>query len=240
MHKDFQVFIVEDDFRIAAIHRQFVEKVAGFIVQGTAKTGAEALTHLQDAERRPDLILLDKYIPDVEGLDLFWELRTAFHDIDIIIVTAAKEVVTMEETLRGGIFDYIIKPADVSRFEQTLNRYKQQRNFLASKEILEQEDIDFVLGLRDVSLTTTKSSSHLPKGIDSITLDEITYLLKHKKVKGITAVELSNQIGTSRSTARRYLEYLVSIHIIRTALKYGSVGRPERQYVMRETYEQNE
>lgn len=240
MNENFHVLIVEDDFRIAAIHRQFVEKVAGFVVQGTSKTAAEALTHLQKSERKPDLILLDIYIPDIEGLTLFWQLRTSYHTIDIIIVSAAKEVGTFGETLRGGIFDYIVKPADASRFEQTLNRYKQQRNFMASKEIMEQEDIDFVLGISEDILTSSKSNRHLPKGIDPITLDEIMHLFNFKEIKGITAVELSKQIGTSRSTARRYLEYLVSINVIRTTLKYGSVGRPERQYVLRETYEQNE
>ncbi|GGB48666.1 response regulator [Virgibacillus dakarensis] len=231
MNEKFHVLIVEDDFRIAAIHRQFVEKVEGFVVQDCVKTAKEAFAHLQNKERQPDLIILDIYIPDVEGLELLWRLRTTYRAMDIVIVTAAKEEETVTKALRAGIFDYIVKPADASRFNQTLRRYKQQHEFLASKEAMEQADIDFITGVRDFSVSAEKSNHHLPKGIDPITLDEVTHLLADKKGDGITAVELSKQIGTSRSTARRYLEYLVSIKEIRTTLKYGTVGRPERQYI---------
>ena len=240
MNETIQVLIVEDDFRIAAIHRQFIEKVEGFVVQHNVKTAKEALTFLQSAKRRPDLILLDIYIPDVEGLDLFWTLRTSFHDIDMIIVSAAKEGGIVAETLRGGVFDYIVKPVDANRFEQTLKGYKIHRDFLVSKDLMEQADIDYIMGSGHVSHSNNKLNGNLPKGIDPITLEEITHLLAYKKVKGITAVELSKEIGTSRSTARRYLEYLVSIKKIKTTLLYGNVGRPERQYILRETYEQNE
>ena len=233
MKNNFQVLIIEDDFRIADIHRQFVEKIAGFVVQDTVKTAKEALTHLEQCERLPHLILLDIYIPDTEGLDLFWTIRTMYHDIDIMIVTAAKEVETIKATIRGGIFDYIAKPADAARLEQTLHRYKQRHDFITSREIMEQHEIDLLLGFHDFSVPASiTTNSELPKGIDPITLNEITHLLKSNDTQGITAVELSKQIGTSRSTARRYLEYLVSIKEIRTTLKYGNVGRPEREYVI--------
>ena len=232
MENSFQVLIIEDDFRIADIHRQYVEKIAGFAVQATVKTAKEALTHLEQCEHLPHLVLLDIYIPDTEGLDLFWTIRTTYQAIDIMVVTAAKEVETIEATIRGGIFDYIAKPADAARFEQTLHRYKHRHDFITSREIMEQHEIDLLLGIHGFSVPASTANSQLPKGIDPITLDEITHLLKSNDTQGITAVELSKQIGTSRSTARRYLEYLVSIKEIKTTLKYGNVGRPERKYVL--------
>ena len=62
------------------------------------------------------------------------------------MVTAAKEVETIAETLRGGIFDYIVKPVDFHRFEQTLTDIKNQYNLLRIKEELDQEDIDRLTG----------------------------------------------------------------------------------------------
>ncbi|MGY0691923.1 HTH domain-containing protein [Virgibacillus sp. FSP13] len=123
--------------------------------------------------------------------------------------------------------------------KQSLKRYRERLCFLASKEVMEQEDIDSVTRINDVARSNPTSNSHLPKGIDSITLNDIRQLLKSNRQNGITAVELGKQVGTSRSTARRYLEYLVSIKEARPTLKYGNVGRPERQYVLREFYEQN-
>lgn len=169
----FHVLIVEDDFRVAEINRQFVEKIDGFTVLAIAKTGKEALTYLENSDSLPDLILLDVYIPDVFGLDLFWQIRKTYHDIDMIMITAAKEVATIEETLRGGIFDYIVKPVDFTRFEQTLKRYRDQRILLSSKSEMEQEEIDLLTGLKELHPLKTVSNEVVPKGIDRITLDKV-------------------------------------------------------------------
>lgn len=239
MIEKFTVLIVEDDFRVAEVNRQYIEKVEGYRVQNVVNSGKEAITYLKGAKCIPDLILLDIYIPDVEGLDLLWQIRNTYHEIDIIVVTAAKEVAMIQEALRGGIFDFIVKPFDHVRFEQTLKRYKEFREYLDSNKELSQEDIDLIKGFKEIPSSYSTTGSNHPKGIDPITLKEISRLFEEKKVEEITAAELSMLIGTSRSTARRYLEYLVMINKIETKLIYGSVGRPERKYILRETYEQN-
>jgi two-component system, CitB family, response regulator len=48
---------------------------------------------------------------------------------------------------------------------------------------------------------------------------------------GLTAESVAKEIGVSRTTARRYLEHLVSIEKIEADLTYGTVGRPERVYM---------
>jgi len=238
MNDNIQVLIIEDDFRVAEINRKYVEKVEGYTVQEVVKTGEEALAYLKKCTSQPQLILLDIYIPDVKGMGLLWKIRQQNPDIDLIAVTAANETATIEEALRGGVFDYIVKPVDVDRFAKSLKRYKEYRKFFAARETLGQNEIDAFTGVHG-PVSSSNTNANLPKGIDPITLNDIKELLEANKGKGITAVELSKQIGTSRSTARRYLEYLVSTKEIRTTLKYGSVGRPEREYMHRETYEQN-
>ncbi|MEK5037842.1 response regulator [Sporosarcina sp. FSL K6-3457] len=233
MRETIPVLIVEDDFRIADINRQFVERVEGFTVLAIVKTSEEALTYLRSHSALPKLILLDMYIPDVEGLSLFWTLRQEFNEVDVIMVTAAKEVVTIAETLRGGIFDYIVKPADFSRFEQTLKRYSAQTQMLASRAELDQKEIDRLTGSHwlDAVEKVNVSGGQLPKGIDQITLDKIKEVLQMYSGPGVTALEAGDKVGVSRSTARRYLEYLVSIKEVDAQLKYGDIGRPERKYM---------
>ncbi|WP_309228255.1 response regulator [Virgibacillus saliphilus] len=209
MSDHIRVLVIEDDFRVAEINRKYVESVEGYIVQEVVKTGQEALAYLEKCTILPQLILLDIYIPDVEGMELLWQLRYHYRHMDIIAVTAANEAATIQEAIRGGAFDYIVKPVDVERFTQSLKRYKQYRHFFTAKETLEQREIDAVTG-NDAQTDTGNTNTNLPKGIDPITLNDIRDLLKPNKEKGITAVDLSNRIGTSRSTARRYLEYLVS------------------------------
>ena len=226
-----QVLIVEDDFRIADINRQFVNRVEGFHVADVVKTGEEALSYLRSNHNLPQLILLDVYIPDVHGLDLFWTLRNDFNKIDVIMLTAAKEVETITETLRGGIFDYMVKPVDFDRFEQTLLRYRNQKHFLTTKTELKQEEIDRLTGLQSTSTHKKETEERLPKGIDQITLEKIKCILQESDQSGITALDAGNKVGVSRSTARRYLEYLVSINEADAQLKYGDIGRPERKYI---------
>ncbi|MFC0560725.1 response regulator [Halalkalibacter alkalisediminis] len=228
MKEIYQVLIVEDDFRVAEITRQFVEKISGFDVLAICKTGAET-EHFLKHNQTPDLILLDVYIPDVEGLDLFWTIRKNYHQMEIIMITAAKEVLTIEETLRGGTFDYIVKPVEFQRFEQTLQRYQKHRQMLTVKREMDQEEIDRLRGLGSPVSTLSNQTDDLPKGIDRLTLEKIQAIMQ-KKETGVTAIELGKEIGASRSTARRYLEYLVSAKKIEAALKYGDVGRPERRY----------
>ncbi|MGG0668897.1 response regulator [Lederbergia citrisecunda] len=231
MLEPIQVLIVEDDFRIADINRQFVSRVEGFVVAETLKTGEDALTYLRSARNLPQLILLDVYIPDVQGLNLFWTLRNEFTEIDVIMMTAAKEVETIAETLRGGIFDYIVKPVDFDRFERTLVSFRNKKQLLTTKTELKQEEIDLLTGLQISSPTNVTDDERLPKGIDQLTLEKIKVILHESDESGIAALDAGKKVGVSRSTARRYLEYLVSINEADAQLKYGDIGRPERKYI---------
>ena len=231
MLETFQVLIIEDDFRIADINRQFVERVKGFAVLEVVKTSEEALAYLRNTSMLPQLILLDVYIPDTEGLSLFWQLRQEFNEVDVIMVTAAKEVATIAETLRGGIFDYIVKPVDFNRFEQTLTRFKVQKKLLREREELDQQEIDRLTGAQAAVSQEKDNEGKLPKGIDQITLNKIKIVLQQSSDLGLNALDAGNKVGVSRSTARRYLEYLVSINEAAAQLKYGDIGRPERKYI---------
>ncbi|WP_096188004.1 response regulator [Evansella halocellulosilytica] len=225
----YNVLIVEDDFRIANINKQFVENVDGFQVAGITNTGKDTLTFLEEASPLPNLILLDVYIPDVEGLELMWDIRKKYFNIDIIMVTAAQEVETIEQTFRGGIFDYLIKPVDFNRLKQAFERYVEKQERFRNKQEMTQEELDRVRG---IPASEVDDDGNLPKGIEPLTLERVVSVVQQSEKDGFTAVEVGRQIGASRSTARRYLEYLVSTKQIKVELTYGDVGRPERRYVI--------
>ncbi len=225
--RNYQVLIVEDDFKVAEINAQYVKKVPGFTVIGTVKTGKETMEFLTG--QVPDLILLDTYIPDVEGLELLWKIRRDYKDIDVIMVTAAKEVTNIEEAMRGGIVDYIIKPFDFQRFKIALEDYAEKKEILLEKENMEQRDIDQLMSVSADTSQQEQDRDSLPKGISALTLKKIENII-FTCDEGITAEELGNKIGVSRITARRYLEYLIYLNNVRAELRYGKVGRPERRY----------
>lgn len=220
-----QVLIVEDDPKIAEIHRHFTNKVDGFIVCGIAGT-------LEDAEKmsallQPDLILLDLYFPEGIGMDILWKLRARHQQTDVILITAARETEPLQEAMRGGIFDYMIKPVMFSRFEEALIRFRLHHQKLSQVEALEQQDVDRLLHPYQKNPPGEPAT---PKGIDPLTLKLIESVFVQCGEEGLSAEEIGDKTGVSRTTARRYLEYLTTTGRLSAELIYGAVGRPERRY----------
>ncbi|PMR72634.1 response regulator [Billgrantia endophytica] len=226
---DYGILIVEDDFRIAEIHRAFIERSEGFRVMGMARSGAEAWELMTRHADAIQLVLLDAYLPDVEGLELLWRLRRDFLHVDIVMVTAAREVETIAEALRGGVFDYLIKPAEASRMAQMLTRFRRERAALAARSEMSQEELDHALARLRPEGVSSGGIRTLPKGIDRLTLRAVVGALENADAP-LAAMQVARAMGASRSTARRYLEFLVSVQVVGAELGYGDVGRPERRY----------
>lgn len=228
MTNQIEVLIVEDDIRIAEIHRRFTEKVEGFQVVGTATTGEQAKEWLELIQ--PQLVLLDVYLPDMKGIEVVSFIRENFPDIDIIMITAASEVEIVRRAFRGGVLDYIVKPLTFDRFQESLIRYQSKLEKWSKKDQLSREEIE---SLWNREQPGSLKEEDIPKGIDPLTLEKILKGISEMNEKGMTAEELSKVSGVSRSTARRYLEYLISQKTIYAELIYGNVGRPERRYFMK-------
>lgn len=220
-----EVLIVDDDFMVARIHTGFVERTPGFAVTGVAKTGAEALE--MASRLQPDLVLLDVYLPDVSGLDLLSDLREAAPEVDVLVISAAREADTVRRALRGGIVHYLMKPFSYEDLRIRLEHY--QLSYAAMKgEHAEQADIDRVFNI-------TPSGKALPKGFSAETLKLVEETLRGRdpEASDLSAAETASLLGISRVSARRYLEHLTERGKVEVSLRYGEVGRPERRYSWR-------
>jgi response regulator of citrate/malate metabolism len=223
MRPPLNVLIVEDDFRVAEITEKYVNSLDGFQTAASAKTAAEAT--LAAEQQSIHIVLLDVYIPDTQEMQLFHELQQKLPDAALIMLTAAREQEIVRRALLGGAVDYLLKPVDFERLSAGLYRAARWLTILYGEEEISQQQIDHLLQLPAAG----GAKEDLPKGIDPITLEQILDLLKREK--GVTAVEAGEAIGASRSTARRYLEYLTAEGKAEALLKYGDVGRPERRYI---------
>lgn len=221
-----RLLIIEDDRKIAEIQRRFVERLENVELCGIAHTLANARDQIDVLA--PDLILLDVYLPDGNGLDLLRELRASDSSSDVILITAAKEVESLRSALRGGVFDYILKPLVFERLEEAVNRYRDHLEHLSGIVQVAQKEVDILLPRSSGEPSRIKQPARLPKGIDSITLDKIREVVASGQQW--SAEEVGNAIGASRTTARRYLEFLVGMGELTAEVTYGSVGRPERRY----------
>lgn len=219
-----EILIIEDDKRIADIHKRFIEKMDGFQVVGSAHNGAEAKDWIQALQ--PQLILLDVYLPDVKGTELLPFIQQESPDSDIIFITASSETDIVKKAFRGGVADYILKPLTFARFEESLLAYKRKRQSLERNGLLDEESIHNLWNSTRSNLSEPLAT---PKGIDPNTMTRIKKRLSLGEL-GMTAEEMGAACGMSRSTARRYLEHLVSERLASAELLYGTIGRPERRY----------
>jgi two-component system, CitB family, response regulator len=223
---DIEVLIIEDDHRIARINQKFTENVPGYVVIGVASSISEGKELLEIIE--PDLVLLDIFFPEESGLSLLWHIRENYKETDVMMITAAKEIEAVQEALRGGAIDYIIKPVIFDRFKQTLEKFKKTRGQINHQKVVSQEDVDHLFTRQGTRAEV--STQVVPKGIDPLTLSKLTEVLVKHTPQGMTAEEVGSEMGCSRTTARRYLEYMVSLGKVDADLSYGTVGRPERRY----------
>jgi two-component system, CitB family, response regulator len=229
--RKWNVFIIEDDIKTAEINSQYIAQLERFQVGGIATTITEAKKVLPVVN--PDLILLDVYFPDGTGSEFLWEIRKGYRNTDVILVTAAKETEHIANAIRGGAFDYILKPIIFNRFEDTLLKYQQYKERMNESQVENQHEVDNLFN-RKKRTGRVETSPEPPKGIDTITLDSIIKSIDIGDNQGYTAEEMAGEVGVTRTTARRYLEYLVSQKKIRVELTYGGVGRPQRRYFFQE------
>jgi response regulator of citrate/malate metabolism len=222
------VLVVEDELTAGQALVQYVERVPGFAVVGHVRTGAEALQRL--SSDRVDLVLMDIYLPDMSGIEVLRRMRWAGNMADVVAVTRARDLSVVRASVSLGAVHYLLKPFTFSTIRQRLERYQAYRSWLAEDEhLLAQHEIDHLLrGPRGTGM------DDLPKGISPESLRAVVSALEQAGTDtGASAVEVADSSGTSRVTARRYLEYLHACGIVERGARYGGAGRPEVEYRLR-------
>ncbi|GAA1918549.1 response regulator [Nocardioides lentus] len=223
------VLVVDDDFRVAAIHCRFVERTEGFEVVASVRSGAEALEAV--TELRPDLVLLDVHLPDLSGLEVLRRLRASADpgvaEVGVIVITAAREADTVRAALHRGAAGYLVKPFEAEDLSSRLADFRLTREVLAgSPDVasVDQAAIDAVFG----RVGPVRREADLPKGLSAETGQ--TVLAAVPPDGDVSAAEAAETLGMSRVTARRYLEHFVESGRLEVRLRYGRAGRPQRRY----------
>lgn len=209
---------------VANLNSRLIQTMEGFEVASIVGDAKEALAFL---DKNPvDLILLDIYMPGMDGLQMLERIREAHLSVDVLVVSAARDSHSIQTALRNGAVDYLIKPFDFDRLRQALTAYANRSQLIRSHEKLTQQDLDGRILSKDHSDNETGA---LPKGLDRHTLAMISTCLQEIS-EPFTTEELSRQVGLSRVSVRKYLDYFCDIGKLEKEASYGAVGRPVFRY----------
>lgn len=220
-----RTLVVDDDFRVSAIHAAYVARTAGYRVVGEAHTAEEAIRAV--GADNPDLVLMDVYLPDGNGLDVVRAMLDRAPHPDVIVITAASDVATVREAMQLGAVHYLVKPFAYAALGERLDAYRRLRGHLSGLgEDTDQAEVDELFNL----LRKPGALGSRPdKGHSAATLEVVRNAVT--SVPGdVSAAEVAEMTGLSRATAQRYLNYLERHGFVRLQLRYGATGRPEHRY----------
>lgn len=234
----FKLMIVEDDPMVMQVNTEFVERVGGFEIVAKATHGHMATEQLELA--RPDLVLLDFYLPDMNGFELLKRWRTANQMVDVILITATADPEHIQSIFRWGAVDYIIKPFHFERLKQSLVHYQSMMDAIKRAQPMSQGDIDqwrssigAAMNGKSPADEEGNADEVYPKGVNEVTLKQIIQYLHHHREEALSAEEVAQGTSLARVTVRRYLEYLERRGTVELQAQYGSVGRPIHRYRLR-------
>lgn len=217
------VLIVEDDPMVALINRKYLEKIGDVSVYGPVTTEEEIIKILNS--EKIDLILLDVFLPQKNGVDILKSLRSKDYLVDVIMVTAANSSKELGIAFSYGATDYLVKPFEFNRFEEAFNKFKFKNKLIHKSESLTQQEIDSIYKSRNKEETI-----ELPKGLNNRTLEKVEGFLEKNSHKIWTIREIANELNISNVTIKKYMDYLEDTNFIEVEVTSGHVGRPELKY----------
>lgn len=221
------VLIVDDDAMVADLNRLYVNRVEGFSCCGIASTLGQAEAVINDPHHPVDLILLDVFMQQDNGLDLLPIIRASGRAIDVIMISSASDATTIQTSMHYGVVDYLIKPFQFPRFEEALKGWSKKRQLMGSHQNYKQADVDRLLHGGAAELADSK---RLPKGLTPQTLRTLCLWIDAHPDAEFSTDDLANAVAISRVSCRKYLIWLAQVTILFTSIHYGATGRPVYRY----------
>lgn len=225
-----RVLIVDDDPMVAEFNKRYLAEIDGFTLVGVVHNVADGLRFIEQTV--VDLVLLDVYMPGRNGLELLRFIREKGLEVDVILITAASDAEKVQNALRLGAVDYLIKPFEFERFQQALLNYKEQFLFFYKNKRINQDELDQKI-LTTEATTVEEPELALPKGLTKTTLQAVVTAIKEWGHSTFTTDQVADKADISRVSVRKYLKFLTEIGVLEESLTYG-IGRPVSLYVYKQ------
>ncbi|WP_110657094.1 response regulator [Salinicola halimionae] len=222
-----RVLVVEDDPMVMRLNVEFLNRLDGVSLVAQCEDLPAAREIL--AQEPVDLLLLDVFLREHNGLSLVRDLRRQARDIQIVLITAASEMETVREAKHLGVSDYLVKPFEFERFKEALARCLETHQRLSRLPArAHQRDLDALF--RETTSSQPTRPGDLPKGLTSNSLSQVAKAAADQGASPFTTEAMSENTGMSRVSVRKYLKHLVDRGVLEESFHYGQIGRPSFTY----------
>lgn len=117
--KRISIVIADDNDMMRSILRGML-RGEEYDVIGEARNGQSAV---ETVERlKPDLVCMDVVMPEKNGIDALCEIKAAYPNIEVVMVTGNSDPETVQESIQNGASGFIIKPFNAARVLDTLEK----------------------------------------------------------------------------------------------------------------------
>lgn len=211
---------------VAAVNSQYLHAIPQLHLAGSFRNGEEAFLY---AQAHPvDLAIVDYYMPVLNGDAFIRKCRGVHLGLDFIMITAANGSGEIQDMLRLGVVDYLVKPFTRQRFLQAMHRFLDLRKAMQTERKMEQNEIDRLMLLHPASAASREQL--LDKGLQQRTLTRIQEYLSQNMDCYLSCDEISRAVSLFRITVRRYMNYLLETQEITSQIDYTTGGRPCIKY----------
>lgn len=189
------VLVVDDDRATRQMLRQaFGNSDIEVQCAATATTGLKMV-----AELHPDLVLLDVMLPDMSGLDVLQEIKRLDSRLPVIFVTASNESETAIDAVKGGAYDYLIKPLDLVEVRALVERTLDMCRMMLVSVTLSNSPSD--RGPVDRMIGRSPAMMEVYKAIGRVAMQDVTVLIRGESGTGKELIARAVYQHSTRSGA---------------------------------------
>lgn len=116
-----RVLLADDNAQFRAVLRRLLERDPQIEVLAEASNGAEAIALAE--EHRPDVVLMDVSMPNVDGVEATYALKARFPDLTILMLSIGNKEQEIQAGLAGGATEYLVKGAPATEIADAIKRH---------------------------------------------------------------------------------------------------------------------
>ena len=233
----YKTIIVEDDLMVCSILEKQLGKFTQLKLEGDFRRCGDALEYLRQKPYGADLVVLDYFMPGMNGIEFLAELRKFNIDIQVIMITSADEYQVIRSAMCYGICDYILKPFNSARLEKAIARFDTVMKLVKTTHVWTQDKVDILLCPHRNYNTDQQTVAGVPNPgkINKTTLETVRGFMRARVGIKMPLTEISDGLGLSTVTSRRYLKYMHSLGEVDITLDCKTGGRPSEIFEYKET-----